>query len=896
VSSPVERLTAALADRYSLERSIGEGGMATVYLAEDLRHHRKVAIKVLHPELSAVIGADRFLKEIELTASLQHPHILALYDSGTADGLLYYVMPFVEGETLRGRLERERQLPIADAVRITTQVTQALDYAHRRGIVHRDIKPENILLHEESAVVADFGIALAVQQAGGSRLTETGLSLGTPHYMSPEQAMGERNLDARTDIYALGAVAYEMLAGEPPFTGGSAQAIVAKVITEKPAPLGAHRESVPAHVAAAIHLALSKLAADRWTGAREFAAALEDGGRPAWPAAAGPTLALPAAHPTRRGPVRMAALLMSGSLALGAVLGWMVRRPPIAPETRLEVLRGDQGVGGIAFAPDGRSLAASSPGADGRLAIAIRRLDRLALQPLPGTERGSNPAYSPDGRQLAFLREEGPRQTSLWRIALDRGVPVRLSDSAASGGNYGAPSWGRDGWIYFIWKEGILARVRETGGAVEQLAVPDAAMQGGFAAPQVLPDGRAVLLTLLRIAGVHDRHEFGVWDLTTRKFTALGRGFAARTLGDGHLLYVDAARVLYRVPFDAERRQLAGAPEPIADQVRATLSSTIGVTASPGGDIAYRADTLAGVVRRRMVRVDGVGRVTPLSLPPDLYSSFRLAPDGRQLAVEITAGGNDGGNILILPLGDSVLRPLSRKGVNNYPVWSPDGRRVAWSRLLDGQRELVWQAADGTDTATVLLRRPGDQWQVEFVAGTDRLVVRDGNATGGTQNLDILSSRIGIDSAVPLAALPNVLERAPRVSPDGRWLAYVSNETGRDEVFVRPASGDGSGGGYQVTDGGGSEPVWSRSGKALFYKSRGSLMRGEIGTGATFSLAGRRRLFDVTSLFNNPWHARYEPLPGDASFLAIEAWESDADESTARTILIQHPASGFMNP
>ena len=187
--------------------------MATVYLAEDIRHHRKVAIKVLHAELSAILGPERFLKEIELTANLQHPHILPLFDSGSADGLLFYVMPYVEGETLRGRLDRERQLPVADAVRIASEAADALEYAHKRGVIHRDIKPENILLHDGRALVADFGIALAVEHAGGQRMTQTGLSLGTPQYMSPEQAMGERNIDARTDIYALGAVTYEMLAG-----------------------------------------------------------------------------------------------------------------------------------------------------------------------------------------------------------------------------------------------------------------------------------------------------------------------------------------------------------------------------------------------------------------------------------------------------------------------------------------------------------------------------------------------------------------------------------------------------------------------------------------------------------------------------------------------------------
>jgi serine/threonine protein kinase len=225
-----------LADTYRIERELGAGGMATVYLAEDQKPHRQVAVKVLRPELAAVIGADRFLAEIRTTANLQHPHILALHDSGMADGFLFYVMPYIDGESLRERLTREKQLPVPDAVRIATEVASALGYAHSQRVIHRDIKPENILLHDGTALVADFGIALAATRAGGTRMTETGMSLGTPHYMSPEQAMGEREITPRSDIYGLGAVLYEMLTGEPPFTGPTAQAIVAKVMTSDPVP------------------------------------------------------------------------------------------------------------------------------------------------------------------------------------------------------------------------------------------------------------------------------------------------------------------------------------------------------------------------------------------------------------------------------------------------------------------------------------------------------------------------------------------------------------------------------------------------------------------------------------------------------------------------------------
>src|SRR5438552_706313 len=258
-------LSTALSDRYRIERELGAGGMATVYLAEDLKHDRKVAIKVLRPELAAVIGADRFLREIQTIATLQHPHILGLIDSGEVNGTAYYVMPFVEGESLRDRLVREKQLPVGDAVRIATEVAAALDYAHRHGVIHRDIKPENVLLHDGSALVADFGIALAVSSAGGgSRMTETGMSLGTPHYMSPEQAMGEREITARSDVYALGAMSYEMLVGVPPFTGPTAQAIVAKVMTAEPAGLTAQRRSVPPQMEVAALTALEKLPADRY--------------------------------------------------------------------------------------------------------------------------------------------------------------------------------------------------------------------------------------------------------------------------------------------------------------------------------------------------------------------------------------------------------------------------------------------------------------------------------------------------------------------------------------------------------------------------------------------------------------------------------------------------------
>src|SRR6476661_8088872 len=344
-TEPRTTLQSALADRYRIERELGQGGMATVYLAEDLKHDRKVAIKVVRPDLAAVIGAERFLREIKTIATLQHPHILGLIDSGEVNGTAYYVMPFVEGESLRDRLSRDKQLPIPEALRIATEVAAALDYAHRHGVIHRDIKPENILIHDGAALVADFGIALAASKAGGTRMTETGMSLGTPTYMSPEQAMGEREITTRSDVYALGCVTYEMLVGDPPFTGSTAQAIVAKVMTADPPPLTAQRRSVPPQIESAVLSALEKLPADRFATPAEFAAALNA-------RAGAPTVVT---IPVRARMPRLA--LAAGSLALlalGLLAGrWTAQRGSAsAPIFNQRSFR-DEAIYNARFAPDG---------------------------------------------------------------------------------------------------------------------------------------------------------------------------------------------------------------------------------------------------------------------------------------------------------------------------------------------------------------------------------------------------------------------------------------------------------------------------------------------------------------------------------------------------------------
>ena len=480
-------LTEALGASYALDRELGRGGMATIYLARDLRHRRPVAVKVLHPELSAVLGPERFLKEIELTASLQHAHILPLFDSGSAGGLLYYVMPYVEGESLRARLERERQLPVEDAVRLAREVADALAYAHARGVVHRDIKPENILLQNGHALVADFGIALAVEQAGGARLTQTGLSLGTPQYMAPEQAMGERSVDARADVYALGAVLYEMLAGEPPFVGPTAQAIVARVITDEPKALASVRRSVPVHVDAAVLRALEKLPADRFPSAAAFADTL---------AAPTGTSVVPPRRARRAMPTRLTMALGIGALIAALAGAWALgrassrgsyQRRPVRFTIELDstVMR----FGEPAISPDGETLVYAAEGPqDTRLFV--RRVDDIAARPLPGTENAEAAFLflSPDGQWVAFYSNGALR-----KVRLDGGAPTLVTEVPRPAMFAGA-TWDSDDAIYYaLVPRGTLHRVAAAGGRSSRVAVADTSVR--LVGPRSLPGGRALLVT-----------------------------------------------------------------------------------------------------------------------------------------------------------------------------------------------------------------------------------------------------------------------------------------------------------------------------------------------------------------------------------------------------------------
>src|SRR3982751_1530202 len=635
-------IAAALDDRYVIERQLGAGGMAVVYLARDRKLDREVALKVLRPELGAVLGSERFLAEIKISARLDHPHILTLIDSGEANGLLYYVLPFVRGESLRDKLNREHQLGIEEALTITRQVASALDYAHRQHLVHRDIKPENILLQEGEAMLADFGIALAVKEAGGNRLTQTGLSLGTPQYMSPEQATGDRGIDARSDVYSLAAVLYEMLAGEPPVTGASAQSMIAKLMTETPTHLRVLRSTVPAEIDAAVAKALAKTTADRFTSGGDFSRALAVHHSTQQLAAA----AAPVSRRSRR-PLAMAL----GGVVLAAAVGVYATRAKPVTHATLGAKTQLTTTGGVlypAISPDGKQLAFLSrhcTGADCTYATVVQDVGGTTTRTiLDGATAGYNLEWSPDRRNLMFGGTVHGRAGTYLLSALG-GEPRWLTSGVATfyaGGDslLLGPSLHSDSVFY--------VRVAALDG-VPRDSIRIAGPGNSLAAISVVP-GTSWILTLV----VQPPH--GLWQIVDRSGkvadhvvnactccgiaatdTVAHAVFTAFSLtGDGASMVMDDGT------FDHSVWAV-----PLTDAVKGTLPD-----------------------ERRIARAS-----------TDV--SAAVSPDGSRLLVRRlvpTGGGHSEARYSIMPFEGGAETPLPATGALKRAVWS-DSQHVATSAL-----------------------------------------------------------------------------------------------------------------------------------------------------------------------------------------------------------------------
>jgi serine/threonine-protein kinase len=878
VTDTATRLTAALADRYRIERELGSGGMATVYLAEDLKHHRHVAIKVLHPELSAVIGSERFLKEIELTANLQHPHILPLYDSGAADTFLYYVMPYIDGETLRVRLERERQLPVAGAVRIAKEVADALEYAHRRNVVHRDVKPENILLQGGHALVADFGIALAVQQAGGARMTQTGMSLGTPQYMSPEQAMGDKAVDHRADIYALAAVTYEMLAGEPPFSGASSQVIVAKVLTEDPKPLVLQRRSIPDSVERAILTGLEKLPADRFDTAAEFAAALEA----ETPARASAAHAK-APEPRRALSAPLAAGLGLGALALAALAYWagtrsatgagaaiaFGRASPVTWDPGLEVHP--------SISPDGRLVAYAAGAVATRLRVFVRPVAGGRSVPLVDdtTQSQSAPRWSPDGTRVLFLSRGGVFSAPSF------GGPAR-SEIPARGDAVNWADWSPDGGsIGFAVGDSIF--VRKAGGAPAFVA---RAVEPGLC--DWSPDGEALACASgnlqYGIAGLQFANlspsQIVLVDVATGAVDTL----TDRASANQSPVWLDDSRLLFisnrHGPRDVYSIEVSRGPGRAGALVRLT-------TGLDAHSISLSADRklLAFAALRVTSNVWAVpastqGQVSPyggtqVTFGNQLVESFTVSPDGKWLVYDSNLAGN--ADIYRIPLGGGEPERISTDPSDDFfPSQSPDGREVAFHSWRTGNRDIFVQPLDGG--------------QVQQVTATpDRMEVNATWAPDGSalayfefeQRWDSLSrGAIWVSRRAGGAwqAPERLVERGnwPAWSPDGRTISYTIGTIG-NRIYTVPATGGTPSLVYDATPTGGptvEQPAWSPDGRSIYFKSHDASGRAAIWVVSATGGAAPR----LVTFFDDPARpsSRFNWAVGGGKLLfAIDERQSD---------------------
>jgi Tol biopolymer transport system component len=849
-AQPTERLNAALSGRYVIEREIGEGGMATVYLAEDVKHERKVALKVLKPELAAVVGADRFLAEIKTTANLQHPHILPLHDSGEADGFLYYVMPYVEGESLREKLERERQLPVGEAVHIAVAVAGALDYAHRHKVIHRDIKPANILIHAGQPVVADFGIALAVGAAGGARLTETGLSVGTPYYMSPEQATGDVMVGPATDIYAVACVLYEMLVGEPPYLGNTAQAVLGKIISGQTISATQHRPAIPANVDAAIRKAIEKLPADRFPTADAFANALTD---VSFRHGAESVVAGAGSSPGRRR-AALAATALVGALVGAAALALLTPEAP-APVSRYAVglpeghNPGRDFGSNLAISPDGSRIVYVGPSAEGGRGgqqLWIRRRDQLEPTPLAGTEGAESPSFSPDGRRVAFRVGNA---SSVRAVSLGGEPPITIASNAAGG--FGL-TWADDGYIYADF-ESFVGRVPETGGellAVTALDTVSSEIDHGW--PQALPGGRGFIFTVFHSPlGDHQQYDIAIFDHETGTHRVLVRGVFGRYLASGHLLYVSAEGTLLAAPFDLDELAVTGPPVAILEGVGVQDFGSVEMAAAADGTLVY----VTGIVSsglERAVWITRNGEVTPIDpdwefAPGRPEVGIEVSPDGRRLAVKInTEAGED---IWVKELDRGPLSRLSfDPGVDRRPRWSGDGRWVYYTSDREGGVfRLYRRASDGTGSEELVLDLDREILEVQRTPDEQWWALRLGGESGVTGLRDIVALRTGDSITVPIAAEPYD-EKAAALSPDGRWIAYESNETGDDEVYVRPFP-NAQDGKWQVSAGGGINPRWSRNGNEIFYvNGDGEMSVAEVSTSGGFRVGVRSSLFDLDEL------------------------------------------------
>ena len=838
MSDHIQDLRAALTGRYEIDREIGQGGMATVYLARDVKHNRQVAVKVLQPDLAAALGHERFVREIEIAANLSHPHILPLYDSGEADGFLYYVMPYIEGKTLRERIDREGELPVAEAVRIVREVTDALAFAHSHGVVHRDIKPDNVMLSGRHAMVMDFGVAKAVSEATGvSALTQAGVALGTPTYMAPEQATADPNVDHRADIYAVGVMAYELLTGRPPFQGANAQAVLAAHVTVAAEPVSKHRDQVPSELEAVIMRCLAKRPADRWQGADEMLPFLETPATSSGGLTPTSTRPIPGMVPGSRRRVWWMALGAAAALVAIGVFGARTMRDQPLRVSVTSVRQVTHSPAMEVFpdiSDDGREIVYAA-GQGLRYHVYVREIEGGPALGLTEDQPGFQwlPRWGPGGREIRYVQIDLAAPTGpfgdVMEIPKFGGQPRQLLadlmfesetvELQAAGSLLHDARGGIDSLVV----RGVA------GGEVRATLVdPVKDVEISFLVPS--PDGSR--MAYVRRNGLYySPSSLGNVIPSSIWVTGLDEWSPVRITPDEHLdvhpTWLGNDRLLFVSSRDGQRDiylvALRSSGEPTGEPVRVTTGADVHtLSATPAGSrVAYSKLRFRSNLYEITLPEHGsvsLGAARPLTRENAVIEGHDRSSDGNLLVFDSNVLGQQDIYVATTNSGEP-RRVTTDPGQESQPTFSPDGSEVVYHSTRNGSRDIYLIGSDGRDEQQLTGREAGG-WGLdhdEFFAifSPDGLHIAFNVIRGESRLIMVMSRESAGGPWGPPAILADSAEVRVSWAPDARRLVYadlaggliVVTLAGAKRRLVDPGAGS-------ITSV--SWPVWAADGRILF--------------------------------------------------------------------------------